>query len=97
MVRPYHKPEDRYDAFRGLANAMRRRLVDHLRTGPKSFDELQAIVPVRQPTLSSHLSILRECGLIESHVRAGQSTYRLRPQAMNRVARWASMPASRST
>ena len=96
MVRPYHKPEDRADVFRGLANAMRRRLIDHLRAGPMGFDELQTVVPVRQPTLSSHLSILRECGLIDSRTTGGRSVYRLRPQAMSRVARWAQPTADRA-
>jgi len=89
MVRPYHKPRDRADVFRGLANAMRRRLVDHLRDGPKSFEQLHRIVPIRQPTLSAHLSILRECGLIESRAAAGRTEFRLRSQAMRRIADWA--------
>jgi len=96
MVRPYLKPEDRFDPFRGLANAMRRRLLDHLREGSKSFDDLQKIVSVRPATLAEHLTILRECGLIESRVKGGRSIYRLCRRSMNRVAEWARTSAPSS-
>jgi len=94
MPRPHLKPEDRADVFRGLANRLRRRLVDHLRRGPASFDDLHRLAPVAQGTLSSHLTILRDSGLIEARLVAGQSIYRLRPKALARVAKWAAVDPS---
>jgi len=65
-------------------------MIDHLRSGPKSFDQLHQLVPVTQAGLSNHLSILHECGLVERRLNAGKPVYHLRASALNRVARWAS-------
>jgi len=95
MPRPPLKPEERSDVFRGLANGLRRRLVDHLRSGPASFDDLQRLAPVAQGTLSNHLTVLRECGLIESRVGDGQMVYRLRPQVLKRATKWLALPVAK--
>ena len=95
MSRPHLTAEDRADVFRGLANRLRRRLVDHLRRGPATFDDLQRLAPVAQGTLSSHLTILRDSGLIETRLVDGQMTYRLIPKSLGRVARWAGVDLAR--
>jgi len=88
MVKPYMTSEERSDVFRGLANKWRRRVIDHLRDGTKTFEDLQHIVPVSQGTLSSHLGILRDCGLIETKLAGGQMSYRVRPAALKAVTKW---------
>ena len=82
------KPEERSDVFRGLANRWRRRIVDHLRPGPQSYDALQKVVPVSQGTLSTHLGILRDCGLIDSRYAGGQVSYHLNRRTLKRVGQW---------
>lgn len=66
-----------------LANPVRVQLLDVLgrNEGRVCVCDLEAAVPVKQPTISHHLRLLREAGLVESE-RAGQWVYyRVRREA----------------
>ena len=49
----------------GLATPIRRRIVDHLRRGPRRAGELAEVCGLSMPAMSRHLRVLRRCGLIE--------------------------------
>lgn len=59
-----------------LANPVRVQLLDVLarNEGRVCVCDLEAAVPVKQPTVSHHLRLLRDAGLVESE-RAGQWVY----------------------
>jgi DNA-binding transcriptional ArsR family regulator len=59
-------------AFKALADPTRREILRLLRTGPKSSGELAERFDSAWPTVSRHLGVLREAGLIIS-TRDGQS------------------------
>ena len=48
-----------------LADPQRRKVVDVLKTGPKSAGELSRAVGVSAPAMSRHLRLLRGCGLVD--------------------------------
>jgi ArsR family transcriptional regulator len=62
--------------FELLANPIRLQLLDMLarHEGRVCVCDLEASVPVKQPTVSHHLRLLREAGLIESE-KVGQWVY----------------------
>ena len=56
----------------GLADPNRILIVYNLANGPHNVNEIAANVGLPQPTVSRHLKILRECGIVRS-VRDGQT------------------------
>lgn len=47
--------------------------------------DLEALVPVKQPTVSHHLKLLREAGLVESEKRGLWVHYSVRRDALKRL------------
>ena len=59
------------DAFKALADPTRRRILRMLRDGPLTSGEIAGRFDTSWPTVSRHLAVLRDAGLILS-VRDGQ-------------------------
>jgi DNA-binding transcriptional ArsR family regulator len=75
-------------AYAALAEPSRRRILDLLRGGERSVNELVAKVELSQPGVSKHLRVLREAGLVEVRPEGRQRWYRLRAQPLAEVDRW---------
>lgn len=54
------------DAFRALADPTRRAILDLLRGGSRTSGEIAEQFDSSWPTISRHLSVLREAGLINA-------------------------------
>ncbi|MGE0237690.1 MAG: ArsR/SmtB family transcription factor [Parvibaculaceae bacterium] len=76
------------DAFAILAEPARRKLLDELRRGERSVNDLVARLRMPQPSVSKHLKVLREAGFVASRVAAQQRIYRLQFQRMKAVDAW---------
>jgi DNA-binding transcriptional ArsR family regulator len=60
--------------FRALADPTRREILKMLRGGPKTSGEIAARFRSSWPTISRHLAVLREPGLVAAE-RRGQEIY----------------------
>jgi ArsR family transcriptional regulator len=65
------------DAFRALADPTRREILRLLRDGPKTSGEIAEYFPSSWPTVSRHLAVLRDAGLILSERNGQQIVYEL--------------------
>jgi ArsR family transcriptional regulator, arsenate/arsenite/antimonite-responsive transcriptional repressor len=65
------------DAFRALADPTRREILRLLRDGPKTSGEIADHFKSSWPTVSRHLAVLREAGLILSERNGQQIMYEL--------------------
>lgn len=65
------------DAFRALADPTRREILGLLRAGPKTSGEIAEHFVSSWPTVSRHLAVLREAGLILSERNGQQIVYEL--------------------
>ena len=77
--------------LRGLAEPTRRRIVDHLRRGPRRAGELASGCGMSMPAMSRHLRVLRRCGLVEGgglDHDARVRLYRLRPEPFRDLRAW---------
>src|SRR5258708_14705257 len=63
--------------FDVVAEPTRRRILDLLLTGELAVGELVAHLAVSQPTVSRHLRVLREAGLVSSRTEAQRRGYKL--------------------
>ncbi len=69
------------DLLAALAESTRLRIVNCLAAAPLFVSELQEILEVPQPTVSRHLRILRDLGLVRDTPVAQYVLYRLRRPA----------------
>ena len=81
---------DRFDdVFAALADPTRRSIVRRLADGEATVLELAQPFPISLPTISRHLKVLEQAGLI-SRGRDGQRRpCRLRPEPLAEIAAWA--------
>src|SRR5437762_13698672 len=61
-------------AFRALADPTRREIMALLRSGPRTSGEIASRFDSSWPTISRHLAVLREAGLVVAD-RKGQEIY----------------------
>ena len=73
--------------FKSLADASRLRMLGILAAGERSVDELAALLDLRPPTVSHHLAILRELGLVSMRAEGNVHFYRLDEDALRALSR----------
>ncbi|QFU85841.1 Transcriptional repressor SdpR [Amycolatopsis sp. YIM 10] len=71
-----------------LAEPRRREILDLLRTGERPVGDLVDRLTLTQPTVSKHLKVLREAGLVEVRQDAQRRWYRLCPEPLAEVDAW---------
>jgi DNA-binding transcriptional ArsR family regulator len=77
------------DVFEAVAEPNRRALLDVLAGGERTAGELVATLPdLTQPTVSRHLRVLREVGLVEVRPQAQCRIYALRADGLVAIDDW---------
>jgi DNA-binding transcriptional ArsR family regulator len=77
------------DVFEAIAEPNRRILLDTLAVGDRTAGELVAALPdLTQPSVSRHLRILREVGLVEVRPDAQRRIYALRADGLVAIDSW---------
>jgi DNA-binding transcriptional ArsR family regulator len=75
--------------FQALADQTRRGMLARLAKGEATVNELAAPFGISQPSISRHLKVLEEAGLIELGERSAQfRPRRLKPEALEEVKAW---------
>jgi ArsR family transcriptional regulator len=77
---------------KALGDPIRLQLVDVLRrhAGKVCVCELTPLFEVGQPTVSHHLKVLRDAGLVDSERRGLWAYYYVVPDALEEIRRWLS-------
>jgi len=65
------------DVFKALASEPRRRMLNHLAGGPMTVGEIAEKFEMELPSISKHLAVLREAGLIRQQKRGQFILYSL--------------------
>lgn len=76
------------DTFAALAELNRYRIVELLRSGPRSVNEIGERLELNQPQVSKHLRVLKNAGLVDVTPRAQQRLYQLRAPELRRLHKW---------
>lgn len=69
-----------------LGDPLRRRIVELLATEQLCTCHLVEELGAKQPTVSHHLRILREAGVVDAEPCGRFTYYRLRPEALDQLA-----------
>lgn len=62
-------------AFKALASTPRRRILNHLAGGPMTVGEIAAQFDMAMPSISKHLSVLYDAGLVHQQKRGQHIIY----------------------
>lgn len=72
-------------AFRALADPTRRQILELLRERPLTSGEIAGAFPSAWPTISRHLSVLKEAGLIAAERQGQHVIYELNTSVVEDV------------
>jgi DNA-binding transcriptional ArsR family regulator len=77
------------DTMTVLADPIRRQVIELLARGERSAGEIGEVFPIAQPSMSRHLRVLRNAGIV--HVRADTTRriYSLNPRPLEEIEGWA--------
>ena len=81
-------PEGVESVFEIIAEPNRRAILSLLVLSEQSVGEIERQLGMAQPTVSKHLRVLREAGLVDSTVDAQRRLYRLNPEPFHEVEAW---------
>jgi DNA-binding transcriptional ArsR family regulator len=84
MSRPFSSP----DVFRAVSDPSRRKILDLLRKRDLQVGEISQAFRVSAPTLSFHLRVLRQAGLVIARRRGRNLVYHADPAALRPVGAW---------
>jgi DNA-binding transcriptional ArsR family regulator len=76
------------DAFRALAHPLRRDIVERLSGGVATVGEVTRDFGVSKPTISRHLKMLEDAGVVTRVVDGRTHRLALRPEALSEAADW---------
>ena len=76
------------ETFAALAEPNRFRIVELLRSGPRTVNAIGERLELNQPQVSKHLRVLKETGLVDVEPRAQERLYELRPQPLRQLHDW---------
>ena len=74
--------------FEVLAEESRRRILDLLVEQERPVGDLVEQLALSQPTISKHLKVLREAGLVDCRTDAQRRIYRVRAEPLREVDDW---------
>jgi DNA-binding transcriptional ArsR family regulator len=75
-------------AFAIIAEPNRRAILSLLASSERSVGEIERQLGMPQPSISKHLRVLREAGLVEARVYAQRRVYRILPEPLMDVDAW---------
>jgi DNA-binding transcriptional ArsR family regulator len=76
------------DTFQILADPTRRRLIEELRAGERSVNELVEVVDIGQPGVSRQLAILQDAQFVVVRPEGRRRLYALRPEPFRELDEW---------
>jgi DNA-binding transcriptional ArsR family regulator len=79
-------PADR--VFAALANPTRRDVLDLLLDGPRPVQEIAERFDMARPSVSEHLKVLRDAGLVSETKHGRQRLYAVEPDPLRDLQQW---------
>ena len=76
------------ETFAALAEPNRFRIVELLRAGPRTVNDIGDRLDLNQPQVSKHLRVLKAAGLVDVEPRAQQRLYELRAAPLRELHDW---------
>ena len=78
------------DAFNAVAEPRRRDILNYLALQERSVSEIVEALEIEQPSVSKHLKVLKDVGLVEARREGRQMLYRMNAAAIRPLHEWTS-------
>ena len=82
------------DPFNAIAEPRRRHILEFIAAEERSVNEIAEALELNQPSVSKHLQVLRDVGLVSVRRDGRQALYRTNAETLRTVHDWSSMFAS---
>jgi DNA-binding transcriptional ArsR family regulator len=79
------------DAFNAVAEPRRRDILNYLATQERSVSEIVDAMEMEQPSISKHLKVLKDVGLVDVRREGRQMIYKVNAPAIRPLHEWTSM------
>src|SRR5262249_40229692 len=76
------------DAFNAVAEPRRREILNYIAIEERSVNEIVDALEMEQPSVSKHLKVLKEVGLVEVRREGRQMLYRVNGMAIRPLWEW---------
>jgi DNA-binding transcriptional ArsR family regulator len=76
------------DAFNAVAEPRRREILDYLALGERPVSDLVTQLGLEQPSVSKHLKVLRDVGLVRVRRNGRHMLYRANAEAIRPLHEW---------
>src|ERR1700709_2416775 len=77
------------DAFNAVAEPRRREILSYLAVAERPVGDIVAALGLEQPSVSKHLRVLRDVGLVRMRCHGRQKLYRTNAEAIRPLHEWA--------
>jgi DNA-binding transcriptional ArsR family regulator len=78
------------DAFNAVAEPRRRDILNYLALRERSVGDVVAALELEQPSVSKHLRVLKDVGLVRARRKGRAVLYRVNAEAIRPLHEWAS-------
>ena len=76
------------DAFNAVAEPRRREILEYLALGERPVGEIVVTLRLEQPSVSKHLRVLKDVGLVSARRKGRNMLYRTNAEAIRPVHEW---------
>jgi DNA-binding transcriptional ArsR family regulator len=79
------------DPFNAIAEPRRRHILEFIGTGERSVTEIVEALELGQPSVTKHLQVLRDVGLLDVRRDGRNTMYRINPETLRTIHDWSSL------
>ena len=79
------------DPFNAIAEPRRREILEFIAFDERSVSEIVDALELAQPSVSKHLIVLREVGLVTARRHGKRTMYRTNPETLRTIHDWSGM------
>jgi DNA-binding transcriptional ArsR family regulator len=79
------------DPFNAVAEPRRRHILELIAAEERSVNEIAEALDLAQPSISKHLQVLRDVGLVTTRREGRRTLYRTNAEALRTIHDWAGM------
>ena len=79
------------DAFNAIAEPRRRHILEFIGGDERSVTDIADALELGQPSVSKHLQVLRDVGLVHVRRDGRRTLYRINPESLRTIHEWSGM------
>jgi DNA-binding transcriptional ArsR family regulator len=79
------------DPFNAIAEPRRRHILEFIAAEERSVGDIAAAIELEQPSVSKHLQVLRNVGLVTARREGRRTLYRTNAEALRTIHDWSGM------